>query len=258
MTTHRHLFFLFLVFSFIACDTVIKSNPGSEVAYAETTQPDIAVVTQKNTDTLICGIDISHYQGDEIDYLNQKGDQLSFVICKATEGVTYTDPDFKNNWAMIQQKGFTRGAYHFYHCADDPKQQADFFIATLGPLAKTDFPLIVDFEENSIDKGCNKADIQKNLLLFLQLLEQKTGRKPILYTDTNTGNSQINNAAFAAYSLWIADYNPGAAPAVPMVWKNKTWTIWQKNPNYEVDSYADDFDVFNGNGNDFSKFIDGK
>lgn len=216
-----------------------------------------AMPESQTTDLTISGIDISHFQGDEIDYLNKKGSQLDFVICKATEGLTYTDPDFATNWKLIQQQGFVRGAYHFYHCADDPVKQANYFLTTVGTISKTDFPLIVDFEENSIDQGCSKSTIQKNLLQFLSILEQKTGRKPILYTDTNIGNSQINESVFSNYCLWIADYNPVTTPSVPTVWKTKSWTIWQKTQSYSLDSYTNDFDVFNGNYSDFVKMIQG-
>lgn len=214
-----------------------------------------AIPERKKTDPTISGIDISHFQGDEIAYLNKKGSQLDFVICKATEGVTYTDPDFKTNWKTIQQQGFVRGAYHFYHCADDPTQQANYFLSTVGTFLKTDLPPIIDFEENSIDKNCNKATIQKNLLQFLTLLEQKTGKKPILYTDINTGNSQINDTVFSNYHLWIADYNPITTPTVPLVWQKKSWTLWQKTQNYSLDSYTNDFDVFNGTSEDFANLI---
>nr|WP_294934782.1 GH25 family lysozyme [uncultured Flavobacterium sp.] len=239
MTTQRYLFFLLAMSGLLLC---LSSS---------------TLVNPKNKDSLVYGIDISHYQNDEIDYLNNKSDQLTFVICKATEGVTLTDPDFQNNWKMIEENGFVRGAYHFYHCADDPKQQAAYFLKTVGKLSKIDFPLIVDFEENSIDKSCNKADIQKNLLLFLNLLEQQTGRKPILYTDTNTGNAQITDPAFAEYCLWIADYNTGTTPKIPAVWKGKDWLIWQKNPSYSLDTYSNDYDVFNGSETDFLKFLQG-
>lgn len=239
--------FPFLICVLFTCLSVSKNT---------FTKPDKTIYT-KHSDTLVSGIDISHYQGEEIDYLNNKSDQLTFVICKATEGVTVIDPDFNNNWAMIKDRGITRGAYHFYHCADDPTQQATFFLTTLGTLSKTDFPPIVDFEENSMDASCNKADIQKNLLQFLTILEQKTGRKPILYTDTNTANAQLSVSAFANYCLWIADYNPGTVPQVPSVWKTKGWSIWQKSPQYSIDTYTNDYDVFNGNKINFTKFIQG-
>jgi lysozyme len=115
----------------------------------------------------------------------------------------------------------------------------------------TDFPPIVDFEELSIDQGINKANIQTNLLHFLTLLEQKTGRKPLLYTDNNTANAYLSDPAFANYNLWIADYN--STLKLPNVWKN--WTIWQKSQSYKLDNQLNDYDVFNGDFDAFTKFI---
>ncbi|MGH2664782.1 GH25 family lysozyme [Flavobacterium sp.] len=206
-----------------------------------------------NNDFSVYGIDISKYQGNEVSLLNKQTDQFTFVICKATEGITYTDPDFKTNWPEIQSKGYVRGAYHFYHCDDDPTEQAANYLGVVGNFLNTDFPPIVDFEEGSIDPGINKTEIQPNLLQFLSLLEQKTGRKPLLYTDNNTANTYLTNPAFANYNLWIADYN--ATVAIPTIWKSKSWTLWQKSESYELDNQSNDFDVFNGDSNAFTEFI---
>ena len=155
----------------------------------------------------VYGIDISKFQGNEINQLNKQTDQLTFVICKATEGITYTDCDFKTNWYMIQSKGYIRGAYHFYHCDDDPGKQVSHYLAVVGAFLDIDFPPIVDFEKLSIDPRINKANIQSNFLQFLTLLEQQTGRKPIVYTDNNTANTYLTEPTFANYCLWVADYN---------------------------------------------------
>jgi lysozyme len=209
--------------------------------------------TNESNDLSVYGIDISKYQGNEINQLNKQTDPLTFIICKATEGVTYTDPDFSTNWSTIQSKGYVRGAYHFYHCDDSPEQQVDHYLTVIGKLLATDFPPIVDFEELSIDQGINKATIQPNLLQFLTLLEQKTGRKPLLYTDNNTANTYLTDTAFANYNLWIADYN--STITLPTVWKSKTWTLWQKSENYKLEGNTNDYDVFNGNNDTFIKFI---
>src|SRR5688572_591209 len=105
-----------------------------------------SVVTKSDPGSLIYGLDISNYQGDEIDFLNKKKDSLFFVICKATEGLTVTDSTFDRNWKAIQGKGFIKGAYHFYHCTDDPVRQAEYFSSVIGPLSKDDFPPVIDFE----------------------------------------------------------------------------------------------------------------
>ncbi|MCD0465047.1 glycoside hydrolase family 25 protein [Flavobacterium sp. ENC] len=201
----------------------------------------------------VFGIDISKYQGDEINFLNKQSDGLTFIICKATEGITYTDSSFKTNWPAIQAKGFVRGAYHFYHCDDDPAKQVANYLGVIGEFAKTDFPPIVDFEETSIDPGIDKTAIQPNLLQFLTLLEQKTGRKPLIYTDNNTANAYLTDPAFAGYQLWIADYN--ATLTLPNVWKSQPWTLWQKSANYTLNNQSNDFDVFNGDAAAFKSFI---
>lgn len=211
--------------------------------------------TSQTTDNnfTIYGIDISKYQGNESSFLNKQTDKLTFVICKATEGITYTDADFKINWSAIQSKGYVRGAYHFYHCDDDPAKQAANYLGVVGEFLETDFPPIVDFEESSIDAGIDKAGIQPNLLQFLAILEQKTGRKPLLYTDNNTANAYLTNPAFANYNLWIADYN--ATLTLPTIWKSKSWTLWQKSESYKLYNQLNDFDVFNGDENAFAAYI---
>jgi lysozyme len=78
---------------------------------------------KENFIPFVYGIDISHHQNNEIDYISKTLDSLSFVICKATEGVTYTDPLFSKNWKTIKARGFIRGAYHFYRSDDDPIAQ---------------------------------------------------------------------------------------------------------------------------------------
>jgi lysozyme len=208
-------------------------------------------MTTATNNFTVFGIDISRYQGNEINFLNKQIDKLSFIICKATEGITYTDSSFKTNWPAIQAKGYVRGAYHFYHCDDDPSKQVANYLGVMGTFFATDFPPIVDFEESSIDAGVNKASIQPNLLQFLTLLEQKTGRKPLIYTDNNTANAYLTDPAFAGYSLWIANYS--STPKIPNVWKN--WTIWQQSPSYKLNGQLNDYDVFNGDSNAFSNFI---
>jgi lysozyme len=194
------------------------------------------------------GIDISHYEGNQMNFIRRKTDSLAFIICKATEGINELDTSFKRNWAEIKAKKFIRGSYHFYHCYDDPVAQADYYLSVTGALVNPDFPPIVDVEEASIKNSCSKSDIIPNLLKMLQRLEQKTGRIPIIYTDNNIGNAYLNDASLARYPLWIAYYSTTATnPKFPSAWRNNGWAIWQKTDSYPLTGITDDFDVFNGN-----------
>jgi peptidoglycan hydrolase-like protein with peptidoglycan-binding domain len=51
----------------------------------------------------------------------------AFGIVKATEGITFQDGTFAENWANL--KGKPRGAYHFFHPAVDAVSQARYFVA---------------------------------------------------------------------------------------------------------------------------------
>ena len=80
------------------------------------------------------GIDVSHYQGT-VDWVKVKATGITFAYAKATDGNTYTDPQFHTNWQGMRAAGILRGAYHFYETNDDPVTQANNFINALGSLA---------------------------------------------------------------------------------------------------------------------------
>ena len=202
------------------------------------------------------GIDISKCQGSIVDVLNRKTDSLDFIICKATEGITGIDSLFSLNRNMISAKGFICGCYHFYHCEDSITEQADNYINTAGPFVKTDLPPIVDFEETSISGNCSKVSIQSGLLNFLSVLQQRIGRRPIIYTDNNTADIYLNDSLFSDYALWIANPSEAKSPVMPSVWKSKGWTIWQKSWKYAAAMKdTSDFDVFNGDRKALNNFI---
>ncbi|MET0394981.1 MAG: GH25 family lysozyme, partial [Chitinophagaceae bacterium] len=203
------------------------------------------------------GIDISKYQGNIVSDIISK-DALSFVICKATEGETYTDPDFSTNWQAIKAKNLIRGAYHFYHTDDDPVVQARFFIQTLqaGGMSNTDLPPILDIETGSLGGTINTTDIQNNALTFLTQVEQLSQRTPILYSSLYFANKYLDNPAFARYPLWIAEYSGGITPLLPQAWQQKGYIIWQRNSTYTIDSDTTDYDVFNGTRGALYRFVE--
>ncbi|HEU4718075.1 MAG TPA: GH25 family lysozyme [Bacteroidia bacterium] len=213
-------------------------------------KPDTTHVVQevKNTPPKnYYGIDISQWNGNIAEDL-PKVDSLTFMICKATEGIDFVDPDFYNNWKMVKEKGFIRGAYHFYHTDDDPLKQAEFFLSKVKDIDSTDMPLIIDIEQESLPQGA-QVDMQKlqsDLLTFMQQLEAKSKRIPILYTDYAFANMYLVNDVFAKYPLWLAEYSGGSTPLIPQTWKNAGYMIWQKTDHYDVNMNAVDFDEFHG------------
>ena len=253
-----HLLGLCLLVCLLSC----KSKTSKETPQPSETAPSISQNTIPSRDDAITthdtkayGIDISHFQGDEINYLNKTKDSLDFVICKATEGITYTDPEFRHNWNTIMKNGFIKGAYHFYKCDDDIQPQADNFLNAIGNIQPTDLPPIIDFEEASIDKSQSVATIQENLLKFLVIIKERTGRTPMIYTNLDTGNAYLNYEKFSDYPLWIAYYQKSETPTLPEAWKNATWKFWQNTDEYHLEQFVNDLDVFNGDREALLSFI---
>jgi len=150
-------FFVIITFLFASCKLEpnkttehdsLKSEKSKATAENSSTTLDIVKSTSNNTHY---GIDISHWQGNLISAMSNK-DKLSFIICKATGGDHYIDPDFRTNWRDIKAKGFIRGAYHFYLCVDNPKTQAEHFCATISDIGPNDIAPVLDIEQGSMSK----------------------------------------------------------------------------------------------------------
>lgn len=231
----------------LACSAPDPHDPAADTtAVTDTVNKNTAKVKGDEAPFLY-GVDISSYQGDEIDFLNKQQDTLSFVICRATLGITVTDADFANNWKMIPEKGFVRGAYHVYECDDDPNKQVQHFLEVLGTLAPGDLPPILDFEQAGLAGVTDKQKIQSDLLTFLSAVEAATGRTPLIYVSPDFANEYLADPAFAKYPLYVADYDGLNQPVMPSTWKSSQWTLWQKTDSAEVNSNLNDFDLFNGN-----------
>lgn len=82
---------------------------------------------------MLVGADLSQYQG-VVDWPTLKASgRVSFVIMRATYGLTGIDAQFKVNQAGARSVGIPCGFYHF---ADgyDAKSEAQHFVDTVGPL----------------------------------------------------------------------------------------------------------------------------
>lgn len=217
-----------------ASDTSGTNGDAATSPDAQTPDPALAVVR---------GIDVSKYQGD-IDWNAVASSGIAFAFMKATEGLTFIDASFRSNWAGAAAARVLRGAYHFFRPARDAVQQADNFIQTVGMLGQGDLPPVLDIE---VADGMGAAAILDAAGVWLSRVEQRLGRKPIIYTYPDFWRSQLGNSSrFASYPLWIAHYTSAAAPTIPGGWT--TWTLWQRTDKGHADGITGnvDLDVFNG------------
>jgi lysozyme len=207
--------------------------------------PSVQHLLTTSSSEISLGIDISHYQGNLLNEIKPE-DSVRFLICKATQGEYYVDPDFRFNWREISERGLIRGAYHFYVCDIDPIVQAKHFARTISDISSTDIAPILDIEQGSMSNGTSPKKMESDIIIFLKEVENILSRKPILYTDYAFANEYLKNPEFAKYDLWLAEYTGAEQPKIPTTWVSKGFKIWQRSEKYSVDHRKTDLDVFYG------------
>jgi len=190
------------------------------------------------------GIDVSHYQGkikwDLLKKIDEK--RISFVFIRATQGRDGRDKHFERNWKAAKEKGFIRGAYHYYRPNENSIKQADKFIKHVK-LEVGDLPPVLDIEKFS--RVQSRRSLQIALKKWLDKVESHYGMKPIIYTGASHYKDLLDNETFDDYVLWVANYND---VKLPFKEKNE-WKFWQYRDWGYVDGIKGnvDLNVFNGN-----------
>ena len=194
------------------------------------------------------GIDISGWQ---------RGIDLSrvpcdFVICKATGGTGFVNPDCDRAYQQAKRLGKKLGVYHFARekgYEGSAIQEADFFLKNIeGYIGEA--ILVLDWEASAVKLGPDWA------LQWLNRVYEKTGVKPLLYTYNNSVNTYdwsrvvaadygLWNAGYYAYGTTFYDYNPnaplkggtGAWPGAAMYQYTSEGRLGYWNGNLDLDVF---------------------
>lgn len=214
------------------------------------------IITLSNPKSLgytIKGVDVSEYQGD-IDWQILSNQDIQFAFIKATEGSSYVDPNFLDNFTNALNTNLRIGAYHFFSFESSGKTQAKNFIDTV-PIVENSLPNVVDVELYG-DFKSNPLDVQsvvKELTTMLQSLEDTYKSKPIIYTTKITYNLYIKDN-FPNYSIWLRDvhfsHNVKLTPNVDF-WQYSSTQILD---GYNGDEQYIDMNVFCGSQDDFNNY----
>ena len=190
------------------------------------------------------GVDVSNWQGKNVNWRRLWAQGKRFAYIKATEGTSYRSPSFSSQYTNSYKSRYIRGAYHYANPAGKAGwRQANYFVDHGGGWSKDGrtLPGMLDIEygKTSICYGRSKARMVRWITSFLNQYKKRTGRHAVIYTTAGwwtacTGNTtrfSKTNPLFIA--RWRSD--PGVMPGG---WK--TWAFWQ---------YTDtpiDQDMFNG------------
>jgi GH25 family lysozyme M1 (1,4-beta-N-acetylmuramidase) len=189
---------------------------------------------------------------------------VAFGFTKATEGATWIDPTFAPNWANLGREVLVRGAYHFFHPAEDALLQARFFVATVeqhggfrpGDVFLADVEITVGEDGAEAYSAAAPATrmslpllrsattvpaVGESALQFLAEVARLVGPScPVgIYSDLSM--VQHNLGPCTAYPLFIAFYESNP-PASVSPWSD--WAFWQCEQGGGAG--GGDVDYFNG------------
>lgn len=223
------------------------------------------------TDERVYGIDISRHQHEKgrrrygIDWKKVRITSLgarhnaegrtfpvSFVYIKSTEGTTVRNRYFLKDYMQAKRQGIKVGAYHFFSLKTAATVQANYFVNhTL--FRKGDFPPVLDVEptDAQVRKIGGDEELMKRIRTFMEVVERRTGMRPILYVNQGFINKHMKEATDIKqhYNVWIARYGE-YKPDVKLVY-------WQLCQDGKVDGINGqvDINVFNGYDTQFAEFI---
>ena len=187
-------------------------------------------VDEKNS---IIGVDISSYQAN-IDMNKLKEQNIEFVYIKVTEGSKTKDDKFDENWENAKNAKLLSGAYHFFSYDSEGRTQAENFINVLGKDIKGRLLPVVDVEYygDKEQSPPNKKDVVRELKVFLEIIKEEYGVKPLIYTRPEIYNKYLKGE-FDQYKKWISSFY------TPLSWNYKDdWYIWQYLNRGELEGYA--------------------
>ena len=191
--------------------------------------------------TTIPGIDVSKWNGT-VNWSQVAAAGTGFVFIRVSDGLGYPDGTFATNWAEAKVHGIARGAYQLFRSDENPVDEADYLINTMGPLERYDLPPVIDVETAD---GQSPVTIATNVGTWIGHVESALGVTPIIYTNTSFWLASVGSSTFADHPLWIANWDV-TCPNLPTPWTN--WQFWQHSSTGTVSGISGnvDLDWFNG------------
>lgn len=142
---------------------------------------------------MLHGIDISNWQAG----LQLKGLPIDFCIVKATEGIGYIDPSFRNFTNQILDIGLLYGFYHFAR-ENRPEDEASYFFNEVSDLIGQGLP-VLDYETSNYD-NCEWCE------RFVARFRELSGIFPIIYCSASVCSEFSGSWLADDCELWVAGY----------------------------------------------------
>lgn len=178
------------------------------------------------------GIDTASYQAG----LNYSRVPMDFAIIKATQGVSYTNPDYVRSINQARKANRLIGTYH-YAAGGNPEAEADFFLSIANAVIGSAI-LCLDWEGEQNPKF-GKEDVSW-CKRFCDRVYQKTGVRCFIYMSKSVCRAHDWTPVAKDYPLWCAQYASNSKTGYqPDPWTdNKGFGAWAAPTIYQYSSHG--------------------
>lgn len=172
------------------------------------------------------GYDISKWQS-----VGTGDSAKDFIICKATEGSGYVDPNCDKHYQRAKKQGKLLGVYHFARPdlnkgTAGAKAEAAYFVKNIkGYIGEA--ILVLDWEQPGTTGQVDWAKA------WLDEVYRLTKVRPLIYSSASVINGNNWSSISGNYGLWIAGYpnaynvkNPPTPTVKNMPYKIGSWAFW--------------------------------
>ena len=206
--------------------------PQPPLAGAPAVSPHAATDPPYDKVHALWGPDVSGWQhpaGGRINWAAVRGAGASFAFVKASEGTGYTSPYYRSDTTSARAQGLYVGGYHFARPRlpiSTAATEANYFANIIGNVRGRGWlPPVLDLE---VTGGLSPANVTAWAHTFLQTLQARTGRVPILYSGGWFYRGYMfNPSGFGQYPLWDALYNKNISSPGTLFGDWTRTTFWQ-------------------------------
>ena len=201
---------------------------------------------KKNGVTARFGIDVSEFQGEEIDWKKVKDSGVEFVIIRlgyrayGDSGALVLDAMYKDNIRGALKAGLDVGVYFFSQAisAAEAVEEAEFVLENLKPYDITG-PVVYDTEEIKWDTARTDGNTRKEFTncckVFCDTVEH-AGYDSMIYSNMKWMAFTLDMEQLKEYDFWYADYHE--IPQCPYdyeIWQySETGTVPGINANVDL------------------------
>ena len=158
------------------------------------------------------GVDVSLWQGDQIDWKKAADSGVEFAMIRAGRGYIsdekpmIEDVCFRRNITEAQKYGIDVGVWFYSYATTvaEARAEAEFLVNIIKDY-QIQYPVVFDLEDKS-QEHLGKKKLTNIVEAFFEVI-MENGYYPMLYSNKDWMQNRLDRSVVDKYALWLAQWN---------------------------------------------------